>query len=228
MVLVGLFLWALVIGYGWWSQLLRDWLPLADWLRLLAGIDLRQPLAGVAWLQVLSDLGNFLAGLSLFFLIASFVRERGSAERAQVDQLAAWADIDPDSSPLPRIQIHLHNTSKLPMQIVQVGVDLRSRWLAADDPRSGRLLLLGDIVDDPTEKSTIFFPGVRLLPESIYEDHQYVGPPPEMWKPTLQGIAGDLGSIVVIDSAGRRWRWRPGRGEPPKRHRRLSSRRLTA
>jgi hypothetical protein len=180
------------------------------------------------WLQELAAIGDFLAGITLFLLVWIFNRDRRAADRAQVDKLAVWIEWDSDLGRSPgepfyvNVRVHLRNASKLPIEIVHVGVDVRSRWAAPDILQADKRVGVFKPVEG-TEKSTFIFGAIRLAPDQTYErlpyrldiSHHAPARSGMLWAD--RGIVCEFRSILVIDNAGRRWRLRPGRSGSAER-----------
>ena len=94
--------------------------------------------APAIWLQDVAALGEALAGTALFLAIWIFVRDRGTADRAQVDKPAAGIEWDSGFTRTPgqpfwvNVRVFLRNASQLPIEIVHVGAEIRSRWAVLD------------------------------------------------------------------------------------------------
>jgi hypothetical protein len=180
------------------------------------------------WLQEAAATGEALAGVALFIAIwRIFVRDPRKSARKQVDELAAWAEPESELQRTPgqphpaKIRVFLHNASTLPIEIVHVGVDVRSSWVVPDplhhDKRVGVYK-----PRDGLKASSMFFRGVRLAPDQTHEqvhtldisDH---APARSIFLWPDQGIVCEFRTILVIDNAGRRWRLHPGRKGPAKR-----------
>jgi hypothetical protein len=189
------------------------------------------PLPPPTWLQNLAAAGELLSGLgalSLFLALWIFIRDRRASDRAQIDQLAAWAEAIPDAFELTEGQpfwvnarVFLRNASTLPIEIVHVGVNVQSTWRVPDHEQSGKLVPIWEPVEGIKE-SPFFFGRFRLPPDDTHvQSHQKDlsdDVPPEsvgLWYGN--GLVCDFRTILVTDNAGRRWRIRPGRGGPAKR-----------
>jgi hypothetical protein len=127
------------------------------------------------WLQEAAATGEALAGVALFIAIwRIFVRDPRKSARKQVDELAAWAEPESELQRTPgqphpvKIRVFLHNASTLPIEIVHVGVDVRSSWVVPDplhhDKRVGVYK-----PRDGLKASSMFFRGVRLAPDQTHE-----------------------------------------------------------
>jgi hypothetical protein len=181
------------------------------------------------WLQNAAAIGESAAVLALLLTISIFIRDRRTSDRAQVDQLATWAEASPLALELIEGQpfwvnarVFLRNASKLPIEIVHVGVNVQSTWLVPDheQPETTNVEVWKD--RQGTQKSAFFFGRFRLAPDDTHiQSHQLDlsdDVPPEsvgIWP--AQGLRCDFRTILVTDNAGRRWRIRPGRGGPAKR-----------
>jgi hypothetical protein len=122
------------------------------------------------------------------------------------------------------VRVFLRNASQLPIEIVHVGAEIRSRWAVLDILQRDKRVGASKPVDG-TERSTFTFGGIRLVPDQNYEhryrlDMSHHAPARSSTLALERGIVGEFRSILVIDNAGRRWRLRPGRGGSAKRVRR--------
>lgn len=185
-----------------------------------------------AWLQDLGAWGNFLAGIALPLAVWVLIRDRLAANRAQVDRLAAWID-PPSFAPLQRtpgqpvwvdVRVLIRNTSKLPLEIVHVGVKLRPIWVVPDvlQPDQVRNKTFPVFMPRQTKESTFVFQGIRLGPGATHEQaHQTdvadSAPPKSLGISPVRGIVCEFRSVLVIDNAGRRWRLQPGRAGSAER-----------
>jgi hypothetical protein len=178
------------------------------------------------WLQELAAIGDFLAGITLFLLVWIFIRDRRVADRAQIDQFAAWIEWDSDLERPPgepfyvNVRVLLRNVSKLPIEIIHVGVDIRARWTVEDLQAEEHVAVSKPV--EGTEKPTFMIRGVRLAPNQTYEQnhrqdmsHHAPARPVLLWPDG--GIVCKFRSILVIDNAGRRWRVRPGQAGSAER-----------
>ena len=160
--------------------------------------------------------------------VGELIQKKRAADRAQVDQLAAWLP-KPTFEPLKRtfgqpiwvdIRACLQNGSKLPLKIVHVGVEVRSTWLVPDHLQVDKRL---DVYmpRESLRTSSFFFANVLLAPGATHEqpcrldlsDHS---PAKSLGLDIHPGIECEFRSILVIDNAGRRWRLQPGRGDPQR------------
>jgi hypothetical protein len=98
------------------------------------------------WLQNAAAIGESAAVLALLLTISIFIRDRRTSDRAQVDQLATWAEASPLALELIEGQpfwvnarVFLRNASKLPIEIVHVGVNVQSTWLVPTTSSPKRL-----------------------------------------------------------------------------------------
>ena len=189
------------------------------------------------WLQDLAAIGEAAGGLALLLAILIFIRDRGAADRTQVDQLAVWWEGEPESAreltsgePLwVNVRVFLKNASNLPMEIAHAGIDVGSTWLVPDHDQPDKRPLVFTPTQ-ATKKSSFFFYGLRLAPDLTHVqphrlDLSENAPAYSTELSPLQGVTCEFRSILVTDNAGRRWRIRPGRGGPAKRLRWYSRRR---
>ena len=201
---------------NWWAQLQQSGLP-------------------PTWLQDLGAWGNFLAGIALPLAIWVLIRDRLAANRAQVDRLAAWIE-PPSFAPFQRtpgqpvwvdVRVLIRNTSKLPLEIVHVGVKLRPSWVVTDHLQPDQVRNKAFPVHMPreTEASTFKFQVSRLAPGATHKQAHKIdvgdsAPARSLGISPDRGIVCEFRSVLVIDNAGRRWRLQPGRAGSAERVRR--------
>jgi hypothetical protein len=176
------------------------------------------------WLQELAAVGDFLAGLSLFLALWIFLRDRRASDRAQVDELAAWGEafsMRTAEQPFKvGTRVLLRNASNLPVEIVQVVFDVRSRWLVPDHAQLDKRVPAYKQVEAP--RRSMSFGGIRVPPGDRHEqsdslDLSDVMPLESGGLSPVRGIMCEVRIILLIDNAGRRWRIQPGRGGPARR-----------
>ncbi|MGH8420792.1 MAG: hypothetical protein ACRER3_00360 [Pseudomonas fluorescens] len=185
--------------------------------------------------------GWFGAG-SLVLAFQLFRRDRAVRDRAQVDQVGVWFEVDREIS-LPgephnnqvRVKTFIRNSSKLPIEVTQIAWEVRTRWWT---PEEGTEPLLPN--DHP------WHPGVFAGVDGGQDAVKYTGPilvapeatvsgdwldldlghvaPTESarldWLPN--GVEPVLRRVLVTDNAGRRWETRHTSGRPARRIRRYS------
>lgn len=175
------------------------------------------------FLQDLSDIGNFLAGLALPLAVGIFYRDRRAANRAQVDLLALWIEVDAELKRVPgqphwvQVRALIRNASNLPIEITHVGVDIRPNWLVQDILQTDKRLEVYKGREAPTNSMT--FGGFRLAPGVTHEQEHTIdvsGGAPAGSPMLMPGSAltTQFRTALVIDNAGRRWRLRPGERGP--------------
>jgi hypothetical protein len=118
----------------------------------------------------------------------------------------------------------IRNRSKLPIEIVHVGVKLRPIWVVPDHLQPDQVRSKASSVFMPreTETSTFIFQGIRLAPGATHEQAPKIdvgdsAPARSLGISPVRGIICEFRSVLVIDNAGRRWRLQPGRAGSAKR-----------
>jgi hypothetical protein len=169
------------------------------------------------------SLPAWASALSLFLAFLIFWRDRSNAERAQVDLVGAWAKIEhyprsPDE--LAGVRLYVKNASQLPIEVVQLAFEVQGRWRVRSGERSWRLV--------PGLKSRLWFKeNLGVAPEETWNsslDANIADTIPEEGArlDQLESVRCVIRWLLVIDSAGRRWRLEPGKGRRAKRITRYS------
>jgi hypothetical protein len=80
---------------------------------------------------------------SLLLALWIVYRDHKNAERAQVDLVGAWAEIEhhprsPDEA--ASVRLYIRNASQLPIEVVQLAFEVHGRWRVPSGPLSWRLV----------------------------------------------------------------------------------------
>jgi hypothetical protein len=175
---------------------------LPDWL---GDVDLAR--AGLLW-----------AAASLLLAFVVFLRDRRNAElAAEVDLVEAWGEGDYELKPpgggdvvQATIYMHLRNASTLPMVVKQLGYEVHTRWSVEDREQPSKLLRVYKPVD-AAEPHRAFVDDVQLAPGETknvtpYEVNlEHLAPQGSRQLDLVGGVKVQVASLLVIDSAGRRW-----------------------
>lgn len=186
------------------------------------------------WLSKL-DWGSVPAWLGAGSLILAFVvfaRDRGNAERTQVDLVGAWTTVvwamsEPHQTPRVEegmVTAHLRNASQLPVRVRQLAYRIETSWWVPDPTAQGPSDPNSWTATPGTESQMFFIDNVRLPPqETLRPECQvnvaHMAPDVASHLVFTDGILAHIEWILIVDNAGRRWVVRPERGGRAKRQR---------
>jgi len=174
------------------------------------------------------DLGTVPAWLGAGSLLLAFVifsRDRGNTARAQVDRVGVWftetyerrfPGVGPDQGRVEEatIAVHVRNASDLPVQVVQLAYEVRTRWMVPvlpESPVPAHEETAGDgcvrqFLDDFRVP-----PGETLdMPSPVNVAH--LAPEGAVQLALFRGVTGAASWLLVVDNVGRRWIVRPRKG----------------
>jgi hypothetical protein len=184
------------------------------------------------------DWGNVPAWLgagSLLLAFTIFLRDRGTRQRAQVERVGIWWEIDrpalfPGGS-TPRIddvQIRtlIKNSSDLPVEATWIAWEIHTKW-AVPDRQPGWPIDDPDhpwrIVDGKANVSQALGP-VQVAPESTCEGQwvptnlTHVAPEGDAWLDfRSEGVRCAISYALITDNAGRLWETRHQQGKQARR-----------
>ncbi len=192
------------------------------------------------------DWGNvpaWVGAISLLLAFRIFLRDRATADRAQVDKIGVWWEID---RPLalhnqPRIEtvkvrLLARNGSDLPVELRYVAWEIDTQWwlpdvalahLEPEDPEYPGVWSL----ERGVKRDRLFTGPIRIPPEKTYQgdwqEHNIAHLAPENASQldfTIEGVQCILRWCLITDNAGRRWRTRHSAGRRPRRVRWYSRR----
>jgi hypothetical protein len=112
------------------------------------------------------------------------------------------------------IQVHVRNASDLPVQVIQLAFEVRTRWTVPIEPQGpvpAHVATPGDgcvqlFLDDFRVP-----PGETLdMPSPVNVAHLAPEGAVQLWP--IQGVTATASWLLVIDNVGRRWIVRPRQG----------------
>jgi len=180
------------------------------------------------------DLGTVPAWIGAFALplaLIVFIRDRGNAERAQVDLLGAWtsprhefrAPDNPSREFMIQVQTSVRNSSQLPITLAQLACEVSTAWLVPDWQQ-----IPADQEPDVwtpapgTTTSKFFTYDIVVPPGETHEINAEIDvsnhAPQDAKQLTFpNGVQGHIQWLLVHDNAGRRWELRPSKGRRARR-----------
>lgn len=170
---------------------------------------------------------SWLGAGSLLIAFRVFWRDRTNADRAEIDKIGIWFSVMyerrlPGSSLVEEadITMHVKNAGNLPMQIVQIACQVKSRWMIpAED---GDPLVIAHSIEDGIDRSLRFTEEFQLPPSETIDidmrtNVRHHAPPNAAQIATIGGIKCEAIWLLAIDNAGRRWEVNPGQRGRAKR-----------
>ena len=185
------------------------------------------------------DWGNvpaWIGAVSLLLAFRIFLRDRSKADRAQVDAVGVWWEIDgkpsfPGGQRVDDIQIRtmVRNASDLPIEAMQIAWTVKTKWAVPD------------LTQALFPKTDPYYPGVYEVRDGLNDSMRFLGPakiPPQktlegQWQtinlthtapgkeawlvPTSEGLECVIVYGLFTDNAGRRWETRHQKGEQARR-----------
>lgn len=168
----------------------------------------------------------WLGAASLILAFRIFLRDRGNAERAQVDLIGAWTNVEYECSwpACPRVvegtvTAHIRNASQLPVRVVMIAYKVDSTWLVEDLEQSS-FSQGGTGVWTPTpgvEPQLRFHNDLLVAPQETKEipfavNVEHMAPDRGVQLSPTDGLKSKVEWLLVVDNAGRRWEINPERG----------------
>jgi hypothetical protein len=180
------------------------------------------------------DMGNvpsWIGAGSLLLAFRIFLRDRGRSDRAQVDGVGIWGDIEREAV-LPgkprnddiKVQIHIKNATNLPIEVHLVAFKFQTKWIApsfSDELGRGPSVRVG-VSGKP---DVMRFTGpIGIAPQKTW-DGQWITVNLSHTAPadsasldfTSNGVKCVIAYALIIDNAGRRWEARQRQGKSAKR-----------
>jgi hypothetical protein len=173
---------------------------------------------------------GWLAAFSLLLAFYIFRRDRRTSERAQVDLIGVWLEVDYDRATpteTPRVETgrftrFVRNGSALPVEISQIAFSIHTKWMVRDieqwrdelgvwatKPGTGALKMYGGPVRVPPGETWNSGPQevnfAHLIPEHA-DQLDFV-----------DGMSYEIHWVLLIDNGGRRWEVRPMAGGSARR-----------
>jgi len=185
----------------------------------------------------------WFGGLSLVLALIIFMKDRSAGERKDVDLVGAWWEtnweIRTPTDETGRVEtgtvkVHFGNSGNLPIEIVQVAAEVRTRWLVRDldqwdyEP-DGRPRSRSWTIKSGTESQQYFMSNVRVPPQEKIErdfpiDVGHMAPEHADQLSLEDGITCKILWMLIVDNVGRRWEVCPGVGRRARRIRWYSRR----
>lgn len=185
------------------------------------------------------DWGNVPAWIgagSLLLAFRIFLRDRSRADRAQVDAVGVWWEIERD--PLmpgmrrvddTKVRMLVRNAGDLPVEATQIAWTIKTRWAVPDfgqalfpetDPHYPGVYTVQNGLDD----SLRFTGPARIPPQKTLEGQwltinlTHTAPDEVAWlDPTSEGLQCLIVYGLFTDNAGRRWETRHQKGKQARR-----------
>ncbi len=174
--------------------------------------------SAVAW----GDVPTWVGASSVVLAVAVFVRDRRSADRAQVDALSLWAEVTHDRR-LPgdprvekiSIAFKIRNASTVPVWLHHVKWRVDTTWLTSS---GGGYVHVSGVRPIPLFHQDV----IQMAPNSEWSsdlDHDvaHIAPDNAVQLELIRGAVCLPDVALVVDNAGRRWRVRPGAGRRAQR-----------
>jgi hypothetical protein len=179
------------------------------------------------------DLGTVPAWLGAGSLLLAFViffRDRGNGDRAQVDRLGVWftetyerrfpgLSQDQDRIDEASVEVHVRNASDLPLEVVRLAYEVRTRWMVPVQPESPVPV---HVVTAGNGCVRQFLDGFRVppgetlsMPSNVNVAH--LAPEGAVQLSPIHGVTGAASWLLVTDNVGRRWVIRPREGRAKRR-----------
>lgn len=180
----------------------------------------------------------WLGTVSLILAFRIFLRDRGNAERKQIDQLGVWFDTEytikapwSEHSLEPvRIVAHVRNASDAPIEVAQLAYAVHTRWCVPDDenwtmpdgveppPAAPGVW----VVEDGIGAIAAFVEEFRVPPQDTVDSQHVVhvdnmAPKGARQLAIPNGVKASASWLLVIDNAGRRWQLCPGQAGRARR-----------
>jgi hypothetical protein len=192
------------------------------------------------WIEDL-DYGTvpgWLGGLSLLLALYIFRLDRRATERAQVDLIGVWLNLEYErAAPVDASRVEtgsftrfVRNSSASPVEIVQIAFNIRTRWMVRDLAQWRDDL--GIWTDTPGTGTVQMYSGrVRIPPGETWEsgpqavNFAHLAPEHADQIALTDGLSYEIRWVLLIDNSGRRWEIRPMAGGPARRIRWWSRRR---
>jgi hypothetical protein len=168
------------------------------------------PLGNVAeWVGAIAEwVGGIGTAGALLIALSVLLRDRGKAERAQVDLVGAWGEPTYERAELgePRVEnaeirICVRNGSPLPIVVTQLVYSIHTSWL-----RRGRLYSY-----DPAGRGMVapyFLSGFRVPPHDTWDATfpvKLVTPADALQLHPTLGVLCEINSVKLIDNVGDHW-----------------------
>jgi hypothetical protein len=180
------------------------------------------------------DLGTVPAWIGSFALplaLIVFIRDRGNAERSQVDLIGAWTfskyefrvPDDPSKEFMIQVEVSVRNSSQLPINLAQLACEVRTVWLVPDwqqIPSGQRPDIWTPTPGTATSK--FFIEKIVVPPGETREINAEIDvsnhAPNDAKQLTFpDGVQGSIQWLLVHDNAGRSWELRPTKGRRARR-----------
>jgi hypothetical protein len=181
------------------------------------------------------DMGNlpsWIGAGSLLLAFRIFLRDRSSSDRAQVDAVGIWGDINREAvSPGKprnddiRVQIHIRNATDLPVEVHSLAFTFQARWVVPSfsDELPGPGPDFREETPGKADTSRFFGP-IGIAPQKTW-DSQWITVNMTHTAPadsaslvfTSDGVKCVIKYALIVDNAGRRWETRQRQGKPARR-----------
>jgi hypothetical protein len=174
------------------------------------------------------DLGtipSWLGAGSLLLAFVIFTRDRGNTDRAQVDRIGVWftetyerrfPGVGEDQSRVEEatIEVHVRNASDLPVQVVQLAYEVRTKWMVPDQPDSPLPAYIVTTGDGCVKQFLNDFrvPPGETLDLSSPVNVAHLAPEGAVQLSAIQGVTAAATRLLAVDNVGRRWIVRPRKG----------------
>lgn len=179
------------------------------------------------------DLGNvpsWIGAGSLLLAFRIFLRDRSRSDRAHVDKVGIWGDIErgvvlpggPRNDDV-KVQIHIRNATELPIEVHQVAFTFHTRWGIPVGDAPEPIVRVRQYV--PGKADVMRFMGpVGIAPQTTWEGqwtpvnltHTAPADDAELYF-FSDGVKCVITYALITDNAGRRWEARQRQGKPAKR-----------
>ena len=180
------------------------------------------------------DMGNvpsWIGAGSLLLAFRIFLRDRGRSDRAQVDAVGIWGDIEREAV-LPgkprnddiKVQIHIRNATNLPIEVHLVAFNFQTKWIVPSF--SDELGHEPNVREGASGKTDVmrFMGPVGIAPQKTWEGQRitvnltHTAPADSASLDfTSDGVKCVIAYALIIDNAGRRWEARQRQGKSARR-----------
>jgi hypothetical protein len=179
------------------------------------------------------DMGNipsWIGAGSLLLAFRIFLRDRSRSDRAQVDTVGIWGDIERDVvvSGGPRnddvkVQIRIKNASDAPIEVNRVAFTFHTQWVIPTDDTSDPAVRVRRCVPGRTDVMRFMGP-IGIAPQTTWEGqwipinltHTAPAEDAELFF-FSDGVKCVILYSLITDNAGRRWEARQRKGKAAKR-----------
>jgi hypothetical protein len=180
-----------------------------------------QPANLADWVTAIAEsLGALGTAGALMIGLVILLRDHKNAERAQIDCVGAWAEPTYERKPpgeprveQAKVQVYVRNGSELPVVVKQLEYSIHTRWLVPEGKLAYEPI-------DGTPAGPYFLYDFQVRPEQTWDNRAtpygvnlvHTAPERAVQLDFIQGVRCEIGSIQIVDNAGRKWEIQPSGG----------------